>query len=157
MNIEQKYIDRFWSRVSKSPNPDGCWEWIGSLVSRVDSRCYGRMFVAGRHILSHRLSWVIHFGDIPEGEVVCHNCPGGDNPRCIRPEHLFLGTQAVNMHDCNKKGRAGLMYVLSENEVREARKAYASGESYQSIGRRHGVTWGCIYNLVNGYTWRHLT
>src|ERR1019366_3384667 len=90
--------DRFWLNVAKSK--DGCWLWTAS----VDSGGYG-VFDTGRR--SHRYSWELHHGPIPPSDglivtCVCHHC---DNPRCVRPDHLFLGTQGDNMRDMAEKGR----------------------------------------------------
>ena len=91
--------DRFWSKVRKADG-DGCWEWMGARVKTG----YGQI---GRSrtrqlIATHRLSWELYRGAIPSGLCVCHRC---DNPRCVRPDHLFLGTQADNIHDMVAKGR----------------------------------------------------
>lgn len=89
-----------FSHVEKSSD---CWEWTGATVEFG----YGVLSQAnGKHWLAHRLSWVIHFGDIPNGLQVCHKC---DNPACIRPDHLFLGTQKDNVQDALKKGRPGYL------------------------------------------------
>jgi hypothetical protein len=92
---------RFWPKVSKS---DGCWTWTGKTGNG-----YGQIRIAGKGsglIGAHRLSWALHYGPIPAGLFVCHNCPDGDNPLCVRPEHLFLGTHEQNMADMVAKGRA---------------------------------------------------
>lgn len=92
---------RFWSKVSKSSEPDGCWEWTACR----DRFGYG---VCSKTILNtstraHRAIWQILFGEIPEGYVICHKC---DNPPCVRPDHLFPGTALDNMRDKVAKGRA---------------------------------------------------
>src|ERR1019366_4232733 len=90
---------RFWTHVEKT---ESCWLWIGGKRNKhhqiVDDD--------GKSVGVHRVSWELHFGPIPDGLFVCHNCPGGDNPACVRPEHLFLGTQAENVRDMHRKGRA---------------------------------------------------
>lgn len=90
--------ERFWRSVDKT-DADGCWLW------RCVSGKYGQFTVNGRNIGAHRASWAMHFGPIPDGVFVCHRC---DNPRCVRPDHLFLGTHGDNMADMVAKGRAAI-------------------------------------------------
>jgi hypothetical protein len=105
--------DRFWKYVQKG---DGCWLWTGSK----NSNGYGQ--ISARHLgnsplHAHRLSWVIHFGEVPQGIEVCHNCdatyPVGDITYrlCVRPDHLWLGTHVENLADMHAKGRR--LYVKS--------------------------------------------
>lgn len=67
-----------------------------------NKRGYGITMFRGKCMGAHRASWIENYGDIPDGMLVCHKC---DNPSCINPEHLFLGTQSENMQDCKRKGR----------------------------------------------------
>jgi hypothetical protein len=90
--------ERFWAKVRKS---EGCWEWVGSKIPKG----YGNIGISYRppkSALAHRVSWEIHFGPIPGGMFVCHHC---DNPGCVRPDHLFLGTNLDNIRDSESKGR----------------------------------------------------
>jgi hypothetical protein len=94
---------RFWARVRKS---DGCWEWTGACF-----KCggYGQFTIEhGQQVRAHRHSWELHNGPIPKGLWVLHRC---DNPKCVRPDHLFLGTCTDNARDMMAKGRGRGQYV----------------------------------------------
>jgi hypothetical protein len=90
--------DRFWAKVNRR-GPDDCWVWTGST----DPRGYGHIWRQGRLVPTHRLSYELNRGPIPDGMCVLHRC---DNPPCCNPSHLFLGTKADNAHDMHAKGRA---------------------------------------------------
>ena len=97
--------DIFWQSVAKSDDKDGCWIWTGKM----DRDNYGRCRSEARNASgyrkeagAHRVSWELHHGPIPKGMCVLHSC---DNPSCVRPDHLFLGTHADNMRDAVLKGR----------------------------------------------------
>jgi hypothetical protein len=90
--------DRFWSQVDKSGD---CWVWTGLK----NNGGYGRIRVNGKQTTSHRYSYELHYGSIPDGLLVCHDCPDGDNPACVNPAHLFLGTNLDNIRDRTQKGR----------------------------------------------------
>ena len=90
-------MDRFWSKV-KVGAADECWEWQAGL----DSDGYGRIQFDGKRQGAHRFSWILHNTDIPQGMCICHRC---DNPACVNPNHLFLGTQVDNIYDMVSKNR----------------------------------------------------
>ncbi len=153
--------DKFWPNVTKT---DDCWLYLNRSSSG-----YGQMKHQGRNIGAHRVSWEIHHGPIPNGSWVLHRC---DNPPCVRPEHLFLGTPGDNSRDRNDKGRANHQgypahrYVprgeeveqsrLAESEIPRIRERFASGESMRSIARSHGVTHEAIRKVIRRETWTHV-
>lgn len=108
-------VDRFWSKVDKS---DGCWIWTGKIATNG----YGRFSHANRQHAAHRLAWEMAGGPVPDGLKVCHDCPDGDSPACVRNDepgtyiingiarprfgHLWVGTQAENLADMVNKGRS---------------------------------------------------
>ena len=92
--------DRFWSHVDKR-GPDDCWEWKDGATPQG----YGLAMIGGHRTTAPRVSWILANGEIPDGLLVCHNCPDGDNPLCVNPAHLFLGTYKDNTQDMIQKGR----------------------------------------------------
>lgn len=95
MRYQPTLEERFWAKVEKT---DGCWLWTAAL----STTGYGRIGVGKKMAYTHRLSWEMHNGPIPPGMHICHHC---DNPKCVRPDHLFLGTRTDNMRDMWRKGR----------------------------------------------------
>ena len=96
-DITEKVKKRFWAKVRKT---DGCWEWDGGrLTTKLP---YGRLAIGKGTYGAHRVSYMIHFGEIPSNLLVCHHC---DCYFCVRPDHLFLGTQKDNLQDASAKGR----------------------------------------------------
>lgn len=156
-----KDIERFWSKVNKNgsipehmPHLGECWEWNLS--------CYkNRGYFTCQHkykFLSSRVSWEITNGEIPNNLFVLHKC---DNSRCVRPDHLFLGTQKDNVDDMYAKGREGNhkgdnngMHKLSINEIIEIRNLYIKGGFSQSeLGIKYGVKQPSISRIVNRKRW----
>lgn len=145
---------RFWPKVDKTDGhgPAGdCWIWTAST----DIYGYGIVGVGGRNKGAHRASWEIHNGPIPEGLKVLHHC---DNPPCVRPNHLFLGTQKDNMDDMNAKGRRGKGPAkLTVAQALEIRQLYATGKfSCYRLSLRYGVCRSAVSHVVNRRNFRNL-
>ena len=100
--------DRFWRKVDKNGpvvrlGLGRCWIWTGAYSRLPDGRRgYGSISVHDKTVKCHRFAWKLTHGEIPAGLFVCHRC---DNPRCVRPDHLFVGTAKDNIHDAVRKGR----------------------------------------------------
>lgn len=152
-------IDRFWSRVDKSGD---CWVWTAATTNGG----YGVIRDTGRNgkiIRAHRLSWELHNGPIPAGIEVCHRC---DNPPCVNPAHLFLGTHQDNVTDTVNKGRAsgggprGSLHhqaKLTEAQVLDIRAVYAAGAASQrQLARKYNVDRGTIQHIVKRMVWTHI-
>lgn len=145
--------ERFDHYVDKSGE---CWVWTGTK----DPNGYGRLNVANKPILAHRISWALNFGEITPDQHVLHRC---DNPQCVRPDHLFLGDQAANNADMRAKGRfhPGVSQgekhgcaKLSEEQVREIR---ASSGPPQHTAERFGISRRTVRDIRAMRVWRHLT
>lgn len=105
-------------------------------------------------LFAHRVSWALHNGDIPAGAMVLHTC---DNPQCVNPSHLFLGTQSDNMQDMVRKGRqgktgpatgTGAKSKLSQRRLASLRKEGATGVSYRELAERYGVCRSTVRNIL---------
>lgn len=129
--------ERFWAKVMKSA---GCWEWIGAK-----SCGYGTLRVDGKDLKAHRLAWEWSRGSIPTGLCVCHKC---DNRSCVRPSHLFLGTQMDNATDKMQKGRGVFLRGqkhhwshLSDADIRQmVREYFAGGVSQTMLAKKYHVS-----------------
>lgn len=140
---------RFWTKVQKT---ESCWLWVGNLIPSG----YGQIMSSPpkRPLGAHRVSWELHNGPIPEGLEVCHNCPGGDNPACVNPAHLFLGTHQDNMRDCVAKGRNGYGITLGfaalnpdiANAIRE--RYVTSGLTRDEVAVEFGVTASIVARIT---------
>lgn len=148
---------RFWSAVQKA-GPDDCWLWTRKAAGGKIK--YGRIFYNGRQEQANRVSWMMHFGTIPDGLDVCHTC---DNPLCVNPAHLFLGTHTDNMRDKMRKGRGNHQIgevnhaaKLTERDVLEIREWLEQGMSQREIAKRKGVTPTAISYINTRTTWKHI-
>ncbi len=154
--VKRSLAHRLWSRVARG-KPGACWVWSGAR----DPFGYGRIGLTGsrRSTLTHRAAWMVAYGDIPDGQCVCHRC---DNPPCCNPGHLFLGSRDDNNKDAKAKGRMRGPYLKGERHGRhlltdEAVLAIRSGglTLHQAMST-FGVKRSAYYMARSGANWRHL-
>lgn len=141
---------------SKLNTESGCIEWQGYGIKEG----YGMLQIDGKAWLAHRLAYRLAIGPIPKGMLVCHHC---DNPGCINPNHLFIGTPRDNSRDASIKGRLGTVIGEKNNKakltiakVRTIRQLHKDGISASQLGLQFGVCELQIKNVVNRKHWRHV-
>ena len=149
---------RFWSKTQPR---NGCLEWVGYR----DRQGYGRLMrkaVQSSPLIAHRYAYTLAVGPIPPGAVVMHTC---DNPPCVKPEHLRIGTQADNIHDRDAKGhhRPGRLIgaahpqaKLTDDDVAEIRRLRRAGVRGRVIAARFGICLSRVYGIGTGHAWTHL-
>lgn len=148
---KERAVSVYWTRVNKT---ESCWLWTGAKTSAG----YGDVVFQRKHILAHRFSWALQNGEIPKGLLALHRC---DTPLCVRPDHLFLGTDADNCADAMAKGRANRVTraKLTPDQVREIRAAYSYkggvSNSYE-LAAKYNVHHGTIVGVTSGRTWGHI-
>jgi|SRR5438128_1278679 len=138
---------RFWAKVDKHC-ASGCWNWTASVTV-----CggYGQLNIKGKPVRANRLSWEIHFGPIPPRQCVLHRC---DNPKCVNPAHLFLGTQSDNSSDMSAKGRAGSPHSkLTLEQIEKIKTLYPSVSQYK-LASLMGVNQAAISRIINNQTYK---
>jgi len=142
---------------------DGCWEWTGAKNDN-GYGVIGRGRRGGGIIKAHRLSYeIFHADELSPEQVICHRC---DNPACVNPAHLFIGTQAENLKDMREKRRGSKPPVfkgtdnhkakLNEEKVRRVFKLRQDGLSTYRIAEEFGVSRPAICQVLNRNTWRHV-
>jgi hypothetical protein len=141
--------EKFFASVNRA-GPNGCWLWVG----RVMPNGYGQF---GRHEYAHRFSFEIHKGPIPKGKRVCHSC---DNPACVNPDHLWIGTQADNMRDMARKDRSTAgernpNAKLSEAQVLEMWDLFGKF-TQEEIALKFGCHPRYVSLIYCGHRWRRI-
>lgn len=156
MVVTEELSVRFWAHVVKGMGDDSCWEWTGGKSTQMR---YGALRIEGQTYYAHRVSWIIANGIIEPGTCVLHRC---DNPPCVRPSHLFLGTKMENMQDKIAKGRQirgsqVQQSVITDASAGEILVQYASGTtSALELARKYGINESTLRSIINGETWRHV-
>lgn len=156
--LNLRNIETMQNFLRKTDYDNGCVVWKGSK----SKRGYGSVSVSGVSLKAHRVSYSwANSVDIPDGMHVCHAC---DNPSCVNPEHLWLGTPRENVFDMFKKGRYRIVNSkahsgtrLSEDDVREIVRLKESGLGYKKIAKLYPVDRTSIVGIILGKTWTHVT
>ena len=145
--------ERFWSRVDKLGENE-CWNWLGSKLRGG----YGNLNIDGGTFQAHRVSYILHFGEIPDGMLVCHTC---DNPPCVNPKHLWLGTHLDNARDKVNKHRqakgefCGRVKYTAE-EIGCIRLVYFYSHcSMHKIARLYKITYSHINAILHNRVWKN--
>lgn len=165
------FLVRFWKFVDRTGT---CWIWTGPKTGNG----YGAIredYPSRKQVAAHRASWVVHFGMIEPGFLICHHC---DTPLCVRPDHLFIGTTQDNSDDKIAKGRdarggqhgrrlhperyprgsAVTGARLTDDAVRTMRHRYADGGmTLGGLGREYGISKQTVWKIVRGLAWAHVS
>lgn len=174
-NLPPKYLERlksrFWAKVDKKVGQNGCWLWTGYL----NQDGYGRIWIETRMVMAHRVAYAITNSDVPENLSVCHSC---DNPGCVNPEHLWLGSHLENMTDMYQKkrrkaasgkkngthtrpdkvrrGEKNNTAKLTPTEVAEIRNLSQQGVSRLQLSQTYKVSIFAIRQIITKKSWQHI-
>lgn len=153
------YLERFHASYEKK-GPDECWPWTGRMWHGMEYGLFKAKELNNRAMAASRASWIIHNGPITVPKlVVRHTC---DNPRCVNPGHLIIGTYRQNSKDCIERGRINRgedrpQSKLTEEVVSQMRIRRQNGESFRKLADEYGVAINCAVSAIKGVTWKHIT
>lgn len=144
--------DRFWARVDRR-GPAECWLFAGAPGHKA-----GHIHIVlddGSRTYAHRFAWELAHGPIPAGLRILHTC---DDPRCVNPAHLLLGTQRENIHDSIQKGRYNTFGIqkLTAAQVQTIRARVAAGQLQREVAAAFGIARNSVSSIVTRRSWRHV-
>lgn len=149
-------LEYFFKNISHEAHPEDCWIWTGRRIKFE----YGTMVIKRKNCTAHRVSWTFHYGEIPKGMCILHHC---DNPPCVNPDHLFVGTYLDNAKDRTKKQRGHMpsgsknpMSKLNEEQVIEIRRRLANGEKTKILAKDFNMERKTIDNIKTRRSWKHI-
>ena len=143
---------RFWSKVDKR-GLNECWLWTGAVCGGANG--YGCIKIAGRAVRANRVAWEMAYGPVPEGLLVCHSC---DTPLCVNVQHLWIGTNAENMEDRNRKKRnaAGQRHGRTHLTSEDIHAIRAAVGSQKAIAIKFGIAPSSVSAIRSRKFWSHV-
>lgn len=155
LTLSKKDMTRFNLKYKVMDN--NCWEWISSK----NRKGYGKFWLKTKPYYAHRISYLIYRGSLPYDLFVCHTC---DNPSCVNPTHLYLGTAKDNYQDMKDKGRninlkgsSNANSKLVESQVLKIRELYKTGKfTVRGLAKDYKVSHGKIVSIINRKSWKHV-
>ncbi len=151
MKISKKFIDTFLNKLPVKLDKNECWPWLGGCTGSK----YGALWFNNKQYKAHQVSYLIFNGEIPKGLLVRHTC---DNPSCVNPKHLIIGTQSDNLLDALKRERLP-NHSLNEECVKVI-KWMLKYQNYYGLSNKlaylHRVNRKAIYKIGAGITWKHI-
>lgn len=161
---EREALVKLWRKFAITRSAADCWPWIGHTLKKGNR---GTVTIGGKTVTAPRLAWFIKHNQWPDqGVFVCHSC---DNPNCVNPAHLWLGTNRDNMRDAaakkrlpnqknsdHIKGEGHGNAKMTDDLVREIRRRRANGEGARSIAKSIGMSPTPVFQATNGKAWKHV-
>lgn len=152
MPIMDKIKQRFYQYCDKKEN--GCWEWSGALTVNG----YGKFWMDGKTTSAHRVSFELHKHAIPSSEMVLHTC---DNPKCVNPDHLTVGTHRDNVRHMQERGRfltgeENSASKITAEKAKEIIQRLLNGAKVRTLAKQMNVSRGIVKGIANKVTWKHV-